>query len=339
MTHMTIKDIARQSGVSIATVSRVINRNPRVNKEIANRVNEVIKQTGYIPNQIARSLKTANTRSVGFVVADMRSDYFSQISTSIDSVLRNAGYSLIVCTAINDSKSEYDYLRLLLEKQVDGIIINTTGFNDDFITEISHKLPVVLMHRKISNLSFKGDWIDTDIFFSAYELTKVLIHNGHRRIGVLSGPLYLSTGWMRYEGYAKAMNEIGCDIGPGHPLFFEAPFTIEAGIEGAKYFAQLEDPPTAIIFMHSETTIGAMRYYRSHNIKLPAELSFVSVGNIANSDLMYINPYQYAMQPQSVGTRTATLILERIEAENMLPNREIFLNMPIIPGNSVIPRE
>ena len=217
MKNVTIKDVAQKAGVSIATVSRVINENPAVAPEIVQKVLSSIKEMGYIPNQIARSLKMSASRSIGFIIADIRTDYFAQISSSIDAVLRQSGYSLIVCSAVNDYRNEYDYIRLLMEKQVDGIIINTTGHNDEFISKISANIPFVFLHRKLNSPTFCGDWIDTDIYSSAYELTKKMIENGHREIGIVSGPLFLSTGQMRYNGYARAMAEINREVKPGHP--------------------------------------------------------------------------------------------------------------------------
>lgn len=332
---VTIKDIARQAGVSIATVSRVINRNETVNPDLAAKVMDIIHATGYYPNLVARSLKVSHTKTIALVVSDISNEYFAQMSISIDRAIRPDGYSLIVCSAINDGKAEREYLQLLLEKQVEGIIINTSGFNSDYIASISRQIPVVLLHRKVENTEFHGDWIDTDIYTSAYELTKLLIDKGHRRIAVMSGPLRLSTGRMRYEGYRDAMRAHGLPAPDSGPDYYEDEFTVEAGYRGARYFMRQKCPPTAIVIMHGETTVGALRYFREHAIRVPDDVSFVSIDNIPNSDLLFIRPYQYNMQSETIGRRTAQLILERIRAGNELANRELCFSMPIIPGESV----
>lgn len=335
MARITIKDIAQKAKVSIATVSRVINGNPTVAPEIYERVMAVVEETGYYPNQLARSLKISNSKTIGLLAPDITNEYIAQMVSVIGGVIRPKGYSLILCSAINDRDSEMNYLQLLLEKQVDGIIINTLGFNNAYIAEISHSIPIVALHRKIDHPDFRGDWIDTDIFACAYELTKLLLQKGHRKIASLNGPMRLSTGKMRYDGFLKAMREYGLHVSQEDPYYYEGDFTFQSGYDGAKYFMELKDPPTAIVNMHGEATLGMLRYFRNHNVDVPGDISLVSVSGIPKSDILYVRPYHYRMQPDTVAYRAATLLLERIESNNTLQNRECCFSMPIVPGNSV----
>ncbi len=335
MARITIRDIAQRANVSIATVSRVINANPTVAPEIFEKVMSVVEETGYYPNQLARGLKISNSKTIGLLAPDITNEYIAQMVSVIDGVIRPEGYSLILCSAINDAKSEMNYLHLLLEKQVNGMIINTIGLNESFIAEISHSVPVVLLHRKINHPKFKGDWVDTDIYACAYQLTKLLLERGHRKIASLNGPMRLSTGQMRYDGFCKAMRDYGVPVSRDDPYYYEGNFTFQSGYDGAKYFTELSDPPTAIVNMHGESTLGMLRYFRNHNIEVPEDISIVSVAGIPKSDILYVQPYNYHMQPDAVGYRAATLLLERIESNNTLQNRECCFTMPIVPGNSI----
>lgn len=335
MARTTIKDIAQTANVSIATVSRVINGNPTVTPEIYDKVMAVIAQMGYYPNQMARSLKATRTKTIGVVIPDITNEYIARMISVIDGYMQSKGYTLILSSAINGARSELNSLRLLMEKQVDGIIINTTGFNDDYIAQISKRVPIMLLHRKVEHPDFRGDWVDTDIFNCAYSLTRLLLDKGHRKIGVLNGPCHLSTAKMRYDGFITAMSEFGLDFSENHPYYYEGDFTLQSGIDGARYFMDLSDPPTAIVNMHGESTLGMLRYFRNNGVRVPEDISVVSVSAIPHSDVLYVQPYHYKMFPDTVGYRAAQMILERIEAENNIQNRESCFSMPIITGNSV----
>lgn len=335
MARITIKDIAQKANVSIATVSRVINGNPTVTPETHERVMSVIMQTGYYPNQLARSLKATSSKTIGVIIPDITNEYIAQIVSIIDGYVQTKGYSLILSTAINGAQSEINSLRLMMEKQVDGIIINTTGFNDAYISEISQHVPIVLLHRKIEHPDFRGDWVDTDIYNCAYTLTKLLVERGHRKIGVLNGPSHLSTAKMRYDGFCTALHEYGLSFSKENPYYYEGDFTLQSGCDGAQYFMDMKDPPTAIVNMHGESTLGMLRYFRNHGVRIPEDISLVSISAIPHSDVLYVRPYHYKMFPETVGYRAAHMILERIEADNKLQNRESCFSMPIVNGDSI----
>lgn len=335
MTRTTIKDIARKANVSIATVSRVINGKPTVAPELYDNVMAVIRETGYYPNQLARSLKATSSKTIGVIVPDITNEYIAQIITVIDSYIQPKGYTLILCSSLNDAQNELKGLRLLLEKQVDGIIINTTGFNNAYVSKLSQRIPILSLHRKIDRPDFHGDWIDTDIYECAFSLTRLLLRNGHQRIGCLSGPMHLSTARMRLDGFCAALKEAGYDFPLDSPYIYEGDFTLKSGSDGAHYFLSLPNPPTAIVNMHGESTLGMLRYFRMHDVCVPEDISLVSISAIPNSDILYVQPYHYQMRPDSIGYRAAQMLLERIESENTLQNRESCFSMPIIEGNSV----
>lgn len=335
MARTTIKDIAQKANVSIATVSRVINGNPTVTPAIQDKVMAVISQTDYAPNQFARNLKASSSKTIGVVIPDITNEYVARMISIIDGYMQSKGYTLFLSSAINGAESELNSLRILVEKQVDGIIINTTGFNDDYIAQISKRIPIILLHRKVEHPDFRGDWVDTDIYNCAYSLTRLLLEKGHRKIGVLNGPHHLSTAKMRMDGFITALTEAEVCFSTSSPYYYEGDFTLQSGIDGAKYFMELADPPTAIVNMHGESTLGMLRYFRNHSVRIPEDISIVSVSAIPHSDVLYVQPYHYKMLPNTVGYRAAQMLLERIESKNQLQNRESCFSMPIITGNSV----
>jgi LacI family transcriptional regulator len=226
-------------------------------------------------------------------------------------------------------------LNLLAEKQVDGIIVNVSGFNNEFIAKLSNHIPMVLLHRRIDLPNFKGDFIDADFGSSCYELTMNLIENGHRKIGLISGPLFLSSAYDRFVNFKRAMKTIDVEVNTEYKYFHEGPFTIENGYAAVEKLLNMEDPPTALLIMHCDTTIGALRYFRSHNIRVPEDISFSSPCNISLSDLLYVQPNFAMPDTWSLGKRAGEMIMERIRSNNEILNREVCYIPTVTYGNSV----
>lgn len=334
MKDITIKDIALETGYSIATVSRVINNKSSVSDEAKEAVNAAIKKLGYYPNMVARNLKSNSTKIIALLIADGTNEYFMDMANAIDNVIHEMGYTLFICNSFNDPDKEYRYLQMLAESKVEGIILSTCSKNHDHIAQLSERIPIVLLHRRVQNPNFRGDFIDADFGRSAYELTMELIKNGHRKIGLISGYLYLSSAYERYKNFKKALESINIKLDRNYKYFYEGPFTSEFGYEAAEKLLNCDDPPTAMMIMHCETTIGALRYCHDHNIKVPDDISFVSPCNISHSDLFYVQPYYAMPDTRALGERAGEMIIERI-LNNDLPNREVSYMPTILRGNSI----
>lgn len=339
MSNPTIKDVARQAGVSIATVSRVLNNKNTVAPDLAAKVNQAVDQLGYHPNSIARTLKNDSSKTVGFVVSDISNDFFTRMARGVEDVLNQHGYSLFVCSTDSTQQREEQCLSLLREKQVDGLIINTSGKNDELITRISHQVPVALFGRKISTADFTGDFVDNDNFSGVQELTRHLISLGHRKIGLLNGQIYVSSARERLAGFQSAMREIGVTVDDTYPYLYKGSFNrISSGAEGTKYL--YEQGATAVISANNVLALGALQFCHSAQIRIPKDLSLCSFGTIANHELLYIQPTYAEQAPTSMGARLAELIMERIEAKNQLANRELRFSASLITGNGTgVPKD
>lgn len=336
MENATIKDVAKRAGVSIATVSRVLNENYYVSPELKEKVVNAIKSLNYYPNSVARSLKNESTYTIGLIVSDIANGFFTILARSAEDVIKEHGYNMIVCSTDNQQKNEYDYLQLLIEKKVDGMIINTTGKNNDFIASISQYIPIALCGRKVDHPSFRGDFVDSDNITGSYELAQHMTSMGHTRIGIVNGQQIVSSGQERLEGFRRAMARIEIPVDEDYPYCFNGDFNhIESGYQGAEYLLSKKDPPTAIIGMNNELTIGILGYCRKHGIAVPEDVSVGCYGDIINVDLFYVQPSSVTMSPWPMGKRLAELMIERIEHKNAMPNREIRFTPQLIPGNGV----
>lgn len=336
MSNPTIKDVANEAGVSIATVSRVLNKNSTVNSALAEKVNQAVEKLGYYPNFIARTLKNESSKTVGFVVSDIANNFFTSMARAIEDVLNQQGYNLFVCSTDDNQLREEKYLSLLREKQVDGIIINTSGKNNDLITRISNQIPVALFSRKIPNPEFKGDLVDNDNYSGLYELTQHLISLGHTRIGLINGQPYVSSSQERFSGFQAAMRTLGTTVDEQYPYLYSGHFNrFSSGYEGARHL--YEQGATAIIAANNLLTLGALQFCKSAKIAVPEKVSLCGFGSIENHELLYVQPTCVDQSPAAMGARLAQLIIERIEAGNEIANREILFATNMLKGNGTGP--
>lgn len=339
MAYPTIKDVAREAGVSIATVSRVLNKKGTVKDDAAQKVLQAINRLGYRPNSIARTLKCDSSKTVGLVVTDISNDFFTRMARGIEDALSSQGYNLFVCSTDGLQQREIQCLTLLQEKQVDGIILNASGKNNDFITEMSSQIPFALFSRKIPNPEFRGDFVDNDNYSGLKELTIHLLRLGHRKIGFINGQDYISSAVERFSGFQSAMRDAGIDVNSDYPYLYTGSFNrLNSGRDGAK--ALWEKGVTAILCGNNLLALGAMQFCREAGLRLPNDLSLCSFGTLTNQDLLFVSPTSCEQNPGAMGARLAELIIERIESKNTLPNREIRFTTTILPGSGVgIPRE
>lgn len=331
---VTIKDVAQKAGVSIATVSRAINNNYPVSKKLRKRIDDAIEELNYSPNSVARGLKTDRSGMIGFIVSDIANPFFTNIIRATEDIIRLENYNLIVCSTDNNPDKELSYLKLLQGKMVDGIVINTTGENDDFITELSHKIPFVLSNRKIENPSFIGDFVDNDNVSGASALTAHLISLGHRRIGIVNVSLKVSTGYERFHGFCNAMRSIAIDPWDEYPYRYDTNFSEQDGFDAAAYLLSLNPPPTAIVVMNNLMALGVIRYCNRYGVRIPDELSLVVFGDIANQDLFTVQPTMIQLNLETIGNKIGNLILSRINTKITIPNQEVRYASPLIQGNS-----
>lgn len=339
MANPTIKDVAREAGVSIATVSRVLNKKGTVKEESVQSVLQAIEHLGYHPNSIARTLKNDSSKTIGLVVTDISNDFFTRMARGIEDVLNDRGYNLFVCSTDGLQQREAQCLSLLREKQVDGIILNASGKNSSLITKMSGQVPFALFSRKIPDPQFRGDFVDNDNYSGLRELTAQLLRLGHRKIGFINGQSYVSSAAERFSGFQSAMRDAGIDVGTDYPYLYSGNFNrLNSGKEGARVL--WEKGVTAILCGNNLLALGALQYCKEAGLRLPEDLSLCSFGTLANQDLLFVRPTSCEQNPDAMGARLAELIIERIESKNQIPNREIRFTTTILPGNGVgVPRE
>ena len=329
---ITIHDVARQSEVSIATVSRVLNNNSRVEPRTAARVRRVIEQLGYVPDNIARGMRHRKSRAIGYIVSDIANVHFTVAAKYLQEYLAEEGYSLMLCSTGGDKDRELQHLRLMQAQQVDGLLINVTGKNDDYIVELSQDLPVVLLSRKIYDKAFKGDFVGSDAFQGAYDLGRYILSMGHRRIGLIRGPMEVSTGSERLSGFMAALGEDGVEM--DEAMIYPGNYYQESGWLGAETLLSNPEPPTVLVAMNNTMAFGVLAYLKKHAYRVPEDVSCAAFGNMVNRDLLYVSPAAISEKPDQEGKLAGELLLRRIADLNVTPMTALVPG-ELFRGNSI----
>ncbi|MDR1640003.1 MAG: LacI family transcriptional regulator [Clostridiales bacterium] len=331
--NVTIRDVAKQAGVSVATISRVLNQSAYVSPEIERAVLEAISELGYYHNSAARSLKTNTSMIIGFVTADISNPYMITVAREIEDLICERKYSLLVCSTHGMPTRELDYLKLLMSRDVDGLVLNGTGHNLEFITEISKQIPIVLVNRTVSHPGFEGDLVDSDNEEGLYKLTKHLVTIGHRRVFAVKGSNVSST-WLRFKGFSRAMEEVGVKIDESYPYQYGTDFSPETGRNAIAKIMSLKPRPTAVVAMNNTLGLGLLQGLKAHNLRAPDDISVAHYNSIDYHEMMTVRPMMYDVNPSEIGRAAGHALLDRIDAEKM-DNREIIINGRIIAGNAV----
>ncbi len=328
----TIRDVAKRANVSIATVSRVVNKNYHVDPETTEKVEKAILDTGYYPNAIARTMRLNESFVVGLVVSDLSNNHSTLIAKMLEKTIEPRGYSLIVCSSDGSNQTEERYLRTLMSKKVDGIVVQTNGGNDRLLAELSTQLPVLCVYRRVRDQGFRGDFVGTDDFDAAYRLTSHVIGLGHRRIGIIGGDLMMSTAANRFAGFTQALREAG--IRPNPALVHQVNFHFESGVAGAQKLMAVRPSPTILVALSNAIALGVMTQLREMRLAIPGEISFASIGDLPNRALLFVQPTLVEQDPSRIGIIAGDLLLERI-ADKSRPPETILVPSPLLSGESV----
>ena len=330
----TIKDVARIAHVSITTVSRVINNENNVKPATVQLVKDAIKACNYVPNSFARGLKSNSSRTIGLLVSDISNSYFTAMAKRIETILREKNFNMIICSTDENKEQEMRYINHLISHQIDGLILNTTGLNNDEIVNISQHLPIVLIERRINDPHFHGDYVSSNNRDGIRQLTSSLLKLGHRKIGFINCEGATSSGKERFDGFCSAMEGIGISIDAHYPYHYSSDsFSIDKGFHGCSVLMQMEDRPTAIIAANNTLALGTLQYLRLHNYNIPNDVSVLSYGDIENSELFFVDLGHATLNPATIGDKASEFILSRIEFPDF-PNRESIFEPAILLNGS-----
>lgn len=286
-----ITDIAKEAGVSISTVSRVMNGTKPVSPELRERVYKVIEEKNYSPDVLAQSLITKKTNIVGVIVPDISNAVFGALTKGINDLCSKKGYTIMVCESGGKLETELKLLGILEDRHIDGVLFCGVDVNRKLLDEMCAKnYPIVLMTQEAAVDEPKIDTVVHDNVQIMYDSVKFLHMNGHERIAYLGGPGYdVSNGRKRLKGYKKAMKELGLEILDAY--IQEVDFSFDGGYEGAKIlYEETSVLPTAIAAGSDQLALGCAHFLNSHGIRIPEDMSVIGI-----DDLEYATYFQPAL--------------------------------------------
>lgn len=325
----TIKDIAKYAGVSIATVSRYINKTRNLNPEVSGRIQAAIEHFNYIPNDNARALKSRNERIIGIIFPDITNAFFAKIFKILEELLFDHKIFLLLCNSNEDGEKEKEYLYRLLQKRVDAIVIAPTGLNPDLLSEVNKSTPVIIFDRNQPNII--ADQLYANDFDSCYQLTQYILDRGHREVAYAIGAENSTAAQFRYAGFQKAMAENGVSPEHCHVLYSQD----ESACRQEFRELLLQDQISALLI----TSPKKLNWFLIERNQLCLKghnpmLAFAGYATQNEFDICDI-PLTGILQKEEVyASRLTKIILNRLEH----PNGKVRiseLNLPFRKGNSI----
>jgi DNA-binding LacI/PurR family transcriptional regulator len=330
--RVNIRRVAHEAGVSTQTVSRVLNNRPDVSSETRQRVQQIIAQLGYRPNAIARSLSSQRTRTLGLITADFTDYFFAQVIAGAEVEARKHGYRFMLGSTERNPQDEPEYIRLLTDHHVDGILFARPSTEPDsrhLVDMLRDGVPVVTTAYHLPGEPLTV--IDVDNVDGGQQATRCMLERGHRRIAMISGPATWKSVIDRTQGCTLALEAAGIPFDPR--LVVEGDWSFHSGYHAAQALLSRRRPFTAIFAHNDQMAIGALRALREAGRSVPEDVSIVGYDDIPVAEYC-TPPLTTIRQPmQEVGALATRLLVQAIE-EPGAPKGEVLLKTELIERGS-----
>ena len=329
----TMKDIARRTGLGLATISSYFNGgNVREKNRI--KIEEAIEELHYEVNEVARGLKTNATRTIGVVIPELNNTFCAEIITGMEDILRSHGYATIVCDCRTDKKLEQEAVEFLTRRRVDGIINMPVDEEGNHLKRFQKTgKPIVLIDRKIQGINCDSVLVDNKK--AAEDAVRYFIERGHRNIGIIGGPEEVFTAQERMAGYYKALESAGIPV--SESLIWHGDYTIQGGVRGLEELVQNNPEMTAVFVTNYEMTMGAMIGVNELGIRIPEQLSMIGFDNLQFARACNPKLTIVAQPTDGIAKEVAKVMLNHLENISEASG-ELFsekLETEIIAGKSV----
>lgn len=313
-----LRDVARHAAVSAATVSRVLNDDPRVGAELRRRVNASIEELGYRPNRLARNLRAQRTETIGLLVPDIENPHFTEMVRAVEDQAFQRGYHVLVCNTDESATKQASYLRALIDERVLGVILSPS---DPAGAEIGllmdEGIPVVAYDREVADP--RADAVIADNVKAARAATDLLVESGHRDIAYVGGRPEVETGAERQDGYELAMRTAGLE-----PRVVHGRFRIDRAHDEVAALLQDPAPPSALVVANNQMTLGALQALREADAKIGGD----GIALVAIDDPFWAQfidpPLTTVGQPiRQMATDAMELLFERVSGGRTTRRRSV----------------
>ena len=310
--NVTIHDVAQEANLSIATVSRALNRPETVTTKTRERVLRAVERKGYRPDAIGRSLRLGRSQSIGLIVSDIRNPFYASITKAVEDVAYGRGYGVLICNVDEQPERAHEALQFLAAHQVSGVIHVPTGESLDTLQELTARgVPIIDLDR-LSGLQGAGAVI-ADNRSGARLAAEHLLSLGHRRIATIAGPQHLTTGQERLEGFREALAAAGLDLAA--PYLEYGDFRENSGMLAAQRLFSLDVPPTALFVANNEMMAGALGAVLASHINIPDDLSLIGFDDARWAKYMHPPLTVIAQPTEEIGRLAVQQLFDHLDAE------------------------
>lgn len=331
----TIVNIANLSGFSKATVSKVIRNKPYVKKSTKEKIQNIIKEIGYHPDEIARSLVSKkNMNFIGLIISDINNSFFSEVALGVESEAKKRGYNVILCNTNYLEEEEKKYIDILIRNRATGLLLATPTLDDNNIKELmARKYPFVLITRKIKGLD--SNIVSVNHYKSAKMAVNYLIKKGHKKIAHFTVEENTIGVVNRLKGYEAALKENDIKFNKNF-IFKNRISKIECGYKLAQKLLASADRPTAIFASDDLLAIGALDCFLEKGYKVPDDLSIIGYDNIKITSLKSINLTTVNQPKFEMGVKSVEILFEQINGKEDFKAIKYYFKAKIVERGSVL---
>ena len=304
----TIYDVARRSGVSPATVSRVLSGRRNVDPELSEKVRAAVAELGYRPNGVARNLRRASTHLWAVVISDIENPFFTSLVRGLEDVAQPEGYHVVLCNSDEDPAKEAAYASAVLTEQMAGVVISPSGTPDGVVQLHEANIPMVLIDRRLEGVEVDTVLVDNE--YGAAEAVRHLVDGGYRRIACITGPRRVSTAMDRLAGYRSSLHEAA--IRYQKELVRHADFREAGGYAAMESLLDLAEPPEALFVANNLMTVGALECLANRGLRAPDDIALVGFDDIPWADLVVPSLTTVAQPTYELGRTAGQLLKDRI---------------------------
>ena len=330
-----IQDVAKRAGVSISTVSRVLNGTAFVNSEAVVRVQAAVRDLQYQPSRAARMLRARRSTIIGLLISDIQNPFFTTLVRGVEDMALRNNYSLILCNSDENPQKEQQYVEVLCAEQVAGaIIVPARESQRNLQIFRNHNIPVVAVDRRVKDDT--TDAVLVDNIRGAREAMAHLYTNGYRRIAIITGPLTTTTGRERLEGYRLALHELGL---PHDPLLERiGTFKADSGRKLTNELLALEPPIDALLVANNLMTIGALEAITLQHKRVPDDVALVGFDEMPWAALSAVSLTTVTQPVYEIGSTAAARLFQRLQSPTTFTRQEIVLAPTLCIRGSSLPR-
>lgn len=315
---VTLRDIARVTGLSVNTISRALNGKPDVNPETRQRVEDTARQLGYVPNSIARSLVGGHSCTIGLIIADLQNPFYSKVAQGVEEAARIEGYSTILVNTNENENDERKAVQVLRSKRVDGMLIHPTQGDSEHILQLRKDgVPFILINRHFDEVV--PDYIINNNTKGAYLATRHLLELGHRNILHITGPDRISSVRERIVGFKQALSEFNVPFDPA--MIIHTRLDMQSCYETTLKAFRSGCKSTALYTYSDLLAIGSLRALRELNLRVPEDISLVGYDDIDFAAFLEVPLTTVRQQMYEIGRQAVHLLIKIIHDRSYEPGK------------------